>query len=1065
MSESGRDMSQSGRDAPETAPTRNRGGKTRNDLPALSVKRPLLVTVMNLLIIIGGLAALFGLEVRELPDVDRPVVSVDATYPGAAPETVDSEVTSIVEGAVAQVSGVREIRSSSEENSSRIRVEFNPGIDLDIAASDTREAVARVEEELPERIEQLTVVKADQDADPIMRLAVTSRAYSEEELTDILENDIVPEILSIDGVAAAGLFGARERQMRVVLDPLRLSRFGLTVTDVADALEQAPYDVPVGSFRSDAQQLLVRAEATAATPRLIEDVVIAGTTTIGDVAEVFFAPADATNFVQVDGEPAIGIGVVRQAQSNTIQISEAVKTRIETLNQRFEEIDIFVNSDDAVFIKKSVTEVLTSLLFTVLIVFATIWLFLGNWRATLIPSTAIPTALIGALAGIWILGFSINLLTLLALVLATGLIVDDAIVVLENIQRMQSNGMGKRAAAVIGTRQVFFAVVATTAVLVSVFVPISFLPSTAGRLFREFGFVLALSVIISSFVALSLIPALAARLDMTRHSDKKNRLERAGDWLTTKYGTGLRHALDRPRLSVIVAIGLAAGAVFLFPALQTELVPEEDRGRVYIFATGPDGVGLEFMQQETYEIEDILQPYLDSGEIESLFTIVGRYDPNRTYITATLAPWEDRDRSQQEIIEELTPQMQQVPGSRISVFGRGSLDVGGGRSGLEVALTGQDYDQIYEAAQALTAAMETQSDILGEPEISYQPTQPQLSLQIDRRRAADLDVPLEELAATLRVMVDGDDLIDLNVDDQAIPIFLTSRSGAIEDPADLRNLYVRSEAGDLVPLSMLTTIVEQGVAAELDRTEQRRAIEVEASIPPGVPLADAVAEIERLAADTLPDNIDMLLQGEAQTLDETSRDLLLTYGFAFVIVFLVLIAQFESLTSPVVILLTVPFGLAAAIYALFLTGTSLNIFSQIGLVMLIGLMAKNSILIVEFADQLRSEGRDLRAAIEEAATIRLRPIAMTQMSTVLGALPLILSSGAGAESRGAIGWTVFGGLGLSGLFTLFLTPVIYLAIARFATPRAAGEEQLARELDEADSSGIAAGTSSPSPAE
>ncbi|MEE8230570.1 MAG: efflux RND transporter permease subunit, partial [Qipengyuania citrea] len=450
----------------------------------LAVKRPLLIGVLNLLIVIAGIAALMGVEVRELPNVDRPVVSVTASLPGAAPETMDSEVTSLLEDAVARVSGVRQIRASSEENNSRIRVEFNPGTDLDTAASDVREAVSRTTRDLPERVEQVTVVKADQDAQPIMTLAVLSDSYDQASLTRLVENDIVPELLAAEGVASIEQFGTRARQMRVSVDPARLNRFGLTMTDVAAALRGAPFDVPVGSFRSDAQELVVRAEASAVDPAQIENVVISGTTRVGDVAQADFAPANATNFVRLDGQPIVGLGVVRQASSNTIEISSAIRADVERLNARFDDVRIDVVSDDAQFIRISVREVLITLAFTIAVVIGTMLVFFRAWRPTVVPSATIPVALVGVIAGIWLMGFSINLLTLLALVLATGLIVDDAIVVLENAQRLQNKGLGRRAAAVLGTRQVFFAVVATTAVLVSVFVPISFLPSEAGRLFR-----------------------------------------------------------------------------------------------------------------------------------------------------------------------------------------------------------------------------------------------------------------------------------------------------------------------------------------------------------------------------------------------------------------------------------------------------------------------------------------------------------------------------------------------------------------------------------------------------
>ena len=1024
--------------------------KDRNDLPMLAVKRPLLIGVLNLLIVIAGIAALMGVEVRELPNVDRPIVSVTANLPGAAPETMDSEVTSLLENAVARVSGVREISSSSEENNSRIRVEFNPGVDLDTAASDVREAVSRTTRELPDRVEQVTVVKADQDAQPIMTLAVQSTQYDQAELTRIVENDIVPELLAAEGVASIEEFGTRARQMRVSVDPARLNRFGLTLADVATALEGAPYDVPVGSFRSNAQELIVRAEASATDPALIENVVISGTTRVGDVAQADFAPANATNFVRLDGRPIIGLGVVRQASSNTIAISDSIRSGVDRLNERFDDLSIEIVSDDAEFIRISVREVLITLGFTILVVVGTMLVFFRAWRPTVVPSATIPVALVGVVAGIWLMGFSINLLTLLALVLATGLIVDDAIVVLENAQRLQNKGLGRRAAAVIGTRQVFFAVVATTAVLVSVFVPISFLPSEVGRLFREFGFVLAVAVILSSFVALSLVPALAARFDLTSEKEDSGRLARWGGKATDWYSRTLRKCLDRPRLAGIVSVALAGAAGLLYTQLDNELVPDEDRGVVTVDATGPDGVGIDFMDGELDEVEQVLQPYLDSGEIESTFSIVGRYDPNRVRVTAELADWDDRDRSQTEIVEELNGPLEEIPGSRTNARGRGTLSFGGGGEGLEVALTGPEYGTIFESATALATAIDTQSDILSNPDLSYQPTQPQLSIRIDRQRAADLGVDLDDLAQTLRAMVGGEDIVDLNVGDQAVPIFLTAQAVTITNPQDLRNLYVRGTNDALVPLSSVTQIEEQGIAAELDRTEQRRAIEVSADIAPGTPLQDAVEEIERLAEESVEPGIDMVLQGDAQSLEETSNDLLLTYGFALVIVFLVLVAQFESLTSAAVVILTVPFALAAAIFALFLSGVSLNIYSQIGLVMLIGLMAKNGILIVEFADQLRHQGRSVREAVEEAAAIRLRPIAMTLISTVLGAVPLILASGAGAEARQSIGWVIFGGLGLAGLFTLFLTPVIYLGVARLGKPRKLDLERLRDEIEATD---------------
>ncbi|MEE4361977.1 MAG: efflux RND transporter permease subunit [Pseudomonadales bacterium] len=1026
---------------------------SHDDLPALGVRRPWLVLVMNLLIAIAGLAAIMAVEVRELPNVDRPIVSVRVNYPGASPETMDAEVTSIVEGAVARVSGVQEINSSSEENNARIRVEFRPGVDLDRAAADVREAVSRVTRQLPADVEQLSVFKADEDAEEIVRVAVVSSRYSEEALTRIVEQDIVPEFISLDGVADVPLFGNRQRVLRVIVDPLRLTSYGLTVTDVANVLRQAPLDVPAGSFSVGDQDLLVRADASVITEAEIAATIISANIRVGDVADVAFAPADAESFVRLDGQRVIGLGVVRQAGSNTIEIAAGVDRAIERLNQRFTDLELIKISDNSTFIKGAVREVLLSLFLAVLVVIATIRVFSGSMRLTLVPAIAIPVCLLGTVACVWLLGFSINILTLLALVLATGLIVDDAIVVLENVQRRRHQGLGASAAAVLGTRQVFFAVVATTAVLVAVFVPIAFLPGTAGRLFREFGFVLAVAVAISSFVALSLVPAALARLteEPGQHGPVTRFLERVGRSLQGSYARSLGGVLDHPWLALILCIGAAGGAGSLYQTLDQELLPTEDRGQINVFARGPDGVGLAYTERQADRIEDVLMPLVESGVVESLYTVIGRFDPNVVFVSAPLAPWDQRTRSQQDVAAEIAPILGNLPGAGARVFSSNSLNIRGATGGVRVALVGNEYDEIYEAARDFAGRLETDAETVSRPRISYQPTQPQLSVRIDRRRASDLGIPLEDLAQTLRAMIDGLDVIDLNVGDQAVPILLEAGTGTIDDPSDLVNLYVRTASGALIPLSSVVELVEEGVAGQLDRQAQRRAITVDVEVDQGVPLQAAVDELRAVAMETLPPGIDIITLGEAATLEQSNRDTLMTYGFAMLVVFLVLVAQFESLTSAIVVMAIVPFGLAAAVFALFLTGTSLNIYSQVGLVMLIGLIAKNGILLVEFADQLRDEGAGVREAIATSARVRLRPVAMTLVSTVFGALPLILSTGPGAEARNAIGWVVFGGLGLAAIFTLYLTPIVYLGIARFSRPRAAAAQTLEDEMDAAAS--------------
>lgn len=1036
---------------PSSSPSSPPQSPSQNDLPSLSVRRPWLALVLNLLIALAGAAAIMAVEVRELPNVDRPVVSVRGILDGASPETMDSEVTSLVEGAVARVNGVKRIRSSSEENNFRLHAEFSPTTDLDVAASDIREAVSRVERDLPDNVEQLTVIKADADASPVMRLAVFGHDMTTEDLTHVVETDVIPELISIDGVADVTQYGDRARLLRVVLDPMRLSAFALSVADVIAVLKSAPFDIPAGSFASTDQELLVRANATVESAKEVEAIIIKGAVRIGDVAQVFFGPEDPESLVRVNGEEVIGLGIIRQAQSNTIEISENVAKAIADLNRRFDNIEVMVTSDDALFIEGSVSEVLFSLLLAVLIVIVTLWVFLGSPAATLIPCVSIPVALIGSVAAIWAFGFSINILTLLALVLATGMIVDDSIVVLENIQRRRAQGLGGRAAAVLGTRQVFFAVIATTATLISVFVPISFLPSTAGRLFREFGFVLAIAVMISSFVALTLVPALSARL-ADAGPDRfglRTAMGRFGDYFARFYGATLRGALSAPILVVAVSLALAGGAWLTFNLLDQELLPSEDRGRIYMRGDGPDGVGLEYSNRQADLMESILQPYVDSGEISSIFTIVGRWDLNRTFISTPLAPWEERGRSQQEILSEIRQKMNKIPGVRVRVYSPNSLNLRSAGSGVEVALVGNDYLRLFEVAKTLARAIEDRLPDLSDVRISYQPTQPQLSINIDRRRASDLGVSLADLSDVLQVTIDGMEVADLNVRDESIPIRLEAIGGAIDDPTDLTNLYVRTSQGKLIPISSLVTMKEEGVAAELDRHVQRRAVELDADLKPGLPLSTAIHDVQRLAEEILPDDVSLILLGEAEALEETSNEVAITYAIAMIVVFLVLVAQFESLTSAAIVVLTVPFGIAAAIYALLLTGTSVNIYSQIGLVMMIGLMAKNGILVVEFADQLRDRGFGVRQAVERAALVRLRPIAMTMISTILGGLPLILSTGPGAEARGAIGWVVFGGLGLAAAFTLYLTPVIYIALASLSSARADASDKLDRELEEA----------------
>jgi hydrophobe/amphiphile efflux-1 (HAE1) family protein len=1023
------------------------------DLPSISVRRPILAIVMNLLIVITGIAAMLGVEVRELPSVERPIVTVRADFPGAAPETMDSEVTRHLEGAAARVPGVHSISAASEEGNARMRLYFDPSVDVNVAAQDVREAVAEVERRLPAGVENLVVVKANDQAEPIIQLAVWSETLSNEELTSLIEDRVQPTLLSVPGVADVQVNGDRERTLNIVVDPPRLASHRLDIDDLAEALESANLDVPAGSVETHEQNLLVRADATVVRESMIERIVIRGNTRVGDVASVFYGPAEATSYVRLNGRPVMGLSVVRQPQSNTINISDGVERVVERLNAQLRDLEIVEVSDDAVFIRGAVTEVLVTLCFAIAIVILVIMMFMGSLRITVIPAVTIPIALIGSVAAIWLLGFSINILTLLALVLAAGLVVDDAIVVLENVERVKRQGVKPLAAAVLGTRQVFFAVIATTITLASVFIPIAFLPGQSGQLFTEFGFTLAISVVISSFVALSLCPMMSSRLEtrstgQSRLHGIRDALGAIGNRLASLYERTLAVLMRAPVLTIGVSLALAGAVGTLFQSLDQELVPVEDRGAIIVTLQGPDGVNLRYSDRQVKQVEKLLQPLVDNGEANHIYSIVGRWDLHRGYVTAPLIPWGER-RSQQEIAASLVPALNAIPGARAGVRTPNSLSIRGGGAEIEFAVTGSDYERIAQATEKLVAAIEERIPAIGNPEMEYSTTQPQLSVVIDRERAADLGIDVSGIASTLRAMVDGSEITELNVEDDSVPIMIESRYGAVNDTDDLRNLYVSTSSGRIVPLSSLIRLEESGAATELEREGQRRAIEVEGTLDPDVPLAEAVRDLEALAAEILPSGISVVLKGQAEALQETTREMAITFLIALVVVLLVLAAQFESFPSAFVIMVTVPFGLAAAVLALFLSGTSLNIYSQIGLVMLVGLMAKNGILIVEFANQLRDQGRTVEEAAREAAVIRLRPVTMTMLSTSLAGLPLILSTGPGAEARGSIGWVIFGGLGFAILATLYITPVVYRLLAPLARSRGDFGRALDSELDEA----------------
>ncbi|WP_372424972.1 efflux RND transporter permease subunit [Salinarimonas chemoclinalis] len=1029
------------------------------DVASLCVRRPTLAAVMSLMIVLAGLAALFGVSVRELPDVDRPVVTVTTEFPGATPAAIDAQVTRLVEGAVARVPGLVSVSSSSARGRSRIVAEFGEGVDLDIAANDMRDAVSGIVGRLPEDAAEPRVVKADADGDAILRLAVVSDRHAIEELSALAERLVFDRLAAVEGVADVQVYGLREPVFRVTLDVAALNARGLTIADVRRALDGVLSDAPAGDLRMPSSTVLVEAGAAARSVDEIEATFVDRGTRIRDVASVSLGPAEDEMVLRSDGRVGLGAGILRQASSNTIAISSAVRATVDELNRSLPDgIEVAVRSDDAVFVGSAVAEVLRTLVIATLLVVVIILLFFRSWRATLIPTVTVPIAIVGTLAAIYMMGFSVNVLTLLALVLATGIVVDDAIVVIENIERRRAEGMGARAAAVLGTRQVFFAVVATTLTLAAVFIPISFLPGQAGRLFAEFGFTLAAAVLLSSFVALTLAPMLASRLlkDEAPRADGAPRrrldpLGTVGGWFVALYRVFLVRALALPLVVLTVCALFGVAAWIAWSSLPEELTPPEDRGFVLLVVSAPQGASLAYTDGKVAEIEAILEPYVEAGEIESVLAVIGTWGrSNRAFIAAPLVDWAERERGQQAIVSEINGRLGAVVGVSARAISPNSLGIRGGGQGLRIAVLGEDYDAITDTGLALVGALRRELPALTNPSLSIDVSQPQLSIRLDTARAADLGVDPADVALALQTALDGRRVGDVFVGDRAVEVRLRTPEGAVSQPDDLAQILLRGNGGALVPLSALASLTEESVSPSLERERQRRSVTVEAGLPADLPLRAAIEQVRAVATPLLAPGQTIAFLGEAAALEETSRGVAITFAFALAIVLLVLAAQFESVASGVVIMLVVPFGLGAAALAMAATGTSLNIYSQIGLVMLIGLMAKNGILIVEFANQLRDEGMSVRDAALEAAVVRFRPVMMTLISTVLGGLPLVLSSGAGAEARAALGWVVVGGLGLSVLFTLFLTPVAYLLLARFAKPRAAEAARLDAELAAAE---------------
>ena len=1020
----------------QTKPSAKRG------IVDLFVARPLLGVVINLLILIAGLAALVSVDVREMPDVDQPVLSIRTSYDGAVPQTVDQEVTQVLEDALSALDGLSYIESTSSTGESRITIDLSEGTDVDIAANEAREIVSATQRELPDDIDDPVVSKSDSNADAIIRLAVMGDATFDE-LTTLAEGVIYDRLSMIDGIAEVTIRGNRANEFRVTLNIPSLLNRGLTISDVSDALASLRDDTPLGSLDSETQTLALRVGNADVTADSVGQVSINSTTRVSDVAFVQVVPEDSDVFSRVNGQTAIGLDITRQSVGNTLEISKAVGVAVEELRAALPDgVDIVITSDDGVFIEGSINEVVKSIGLAAVIVVGVIFAFLRSATATLIPAVTIPVALIGTVAAIWLTGFSVNTISLLALVLATGMVVDDTIVVIENIVRKRQQGMGAFAAAAAGTNEVFFAVISTTATLAAVFIPISFLPGQAGGVFSEFGFVLAFAVTLSSISALTLAPVMAAFLDPGRAGSEKPRA--APGRLSRAFDVVMDRAIRAPMIVVAVAIGFSIIAAGSAANLSSSITPSEDRGFFLVQARGASDTTPEYLDGQVAMVEDILTPYRETGEVTSVQSIIGVGGGTSAFIIVRLLDWADRDRSQSEIIAEISGELSKVPGVQVSARSTNSLNIRGAGRGLQFAVTGTDITAMTEASDTLIAAMSGDDAFLN-PQLSSDSVQAQYEVRVDGDVVGMFGLTEAEITETISSMVQGTVAVTVFKNDTETDVNIVPGGPPINDPSDLESIFLRLPDGAYIPLSAAATLEPVVSQSQIERQAGSLAVSVQANLSPGVDLGAAMIRLSEIAADTLPADMGITFTGEAATLSDSQSGMYMVFGVAFVVVFLVLAAQFESIASAVVIMLTVPFGLAAALMAISLTGGSLNYYSQIGLVMLIGVMAKNGILIVEFANQLREAGQDIDSAIRDALRLRIRPVMMTMLSTVFGGLPLILTSGAGAEARIAVGWVIIGGLGFATVFTLFLTPVFYRWIAVWGSAPGMAARRLARE--------------------
>ncbi|MBL8297154.1 MAG: efflux RND transporter permease subunit [Rhodanobacteraceae bacterium] len=1012
-------------------------------LSDISVKRPVFATVLSLILLVLGLIAFTRLPLRELPNIDPPVVSIDTTYTGASAAVVETRVTQVLEDAVAGIEGVESVQSSSRNGRSSITLEFTLDRDIEGAANDVRDAVSRAVDRLPEEVNPPQVVKVEGDADVIIWLNLSSTKFDQLALTDYADRYIVDRLSSIDGVAQVNIAGGQRYAMRIWLDRRALAARSLTANDIENALRRENVELPAGRIESDTRDFTLRVLRDYRTPEDFAQLAITKSadghvTRLAEVARVERAADDRRAYFRGNGKVMVGLGIVKTSTANSLDVAARVKGEMARIQQSLpDSMSMGVSYDSTIFIDAAVDQVYETLIEAVLLVLVVIFLFLGSLRAALIPAVTVPVCIVAAFLGLYAFGFSINLLTLLALVLSIGLVVDDAIVVLENCQRRVDLGEPPLIAAFRGTRQVAFAVVATTAVLIAVFLPIAFMEGNNGRLFRELAVAVAGAVAISAFVALTLTPMMCSRL-LRAHKKESGFVawtERQLDRVGNAYRRALEKSVARPVLvgAVLLAAVVLIGVLFL--RVPRELAPPEDRGVFFAQVLGPEGAGFDYTVQQMQEVEKRLMSL--SGDDGPVFRINSRVpggwgrseEMHAGQAVVLLKPWDERSATTAEVVDKARALLADVSSVRAIPQIRQGLVRSGGQP-LQLVLGGPDYAELVDWRDRMLKRMEANPRLFA-TDSDYKETRPQLRIGIDRGRAANLGVSVEDIGRTLETML-GSRRVTTFVDGgEEYDVILQAQDSDRRSPADLTNLYVRARGGELISLANLVTLSEFAEPGSLNRFNRLRAITLSAGLAPGYTLGEALAWMRQVAAEELPDTAQIDYKGESREFHKAGGAVAFTFAMALLIVFLVLAAQFESFVHPLVIMLTVPLAVLGALLGLWLWGSSLNLFSQIGIVMLVGLAAKNGILIVEFANQLRDQGRSIRAAILDASAVRLRPILMTSIATITGALPLLFATGAGAASRVTIGVVVVFGVSLSTLLSLFVVPAFYLLLARY----------------------------------